>query len=320
AIIVTVVYLLVCNIQHKYSELFQKIFPKIMLAVVLFQTVASVLRIQDYGITHGRYYVILFGIFSTITAIIFSFYQKNKSGLIAPILIVLSLISVAPFVNAFTVSRHSQENILEKTLMENGMVVAGEVVPNGEITIEDKVAITRSVEYLTTWTDGESIQYVPDNFNIYSDFNTVYGFGPVYYITDGENPQEPVGNYVYLDWEATPIIPLDGADYLLKVNFYSENEEVTYPITEAVTLTLVDSTMLILEENSKEELLRFDLTDVIEKALAESDEVQKGAPAALTAMMEIKENEQAKMTVIVTQLDKYEEEISGEVFIAITLK
>uniref|UniRef100_UPI0035A14812 hypothetical protein n=1 Tax=Jeotgalibaca porci TaxID=1868793 RepID=UPI0035A14812 len=165
----------------------------------------------------------------------------------------------------------------------------------------------------------ESIQYVPDNFNIYSDFNTVYGFGPVYYITDGENPQEPVGNYVYLDWESTPIIPLDGADYLLKVNFYSE-EEVTYPITEAVTLTLVDSTMLILEENSKEELLRFDLTDVIEKALAESDEVQKGAPAALTAMMETKENEQAKMTVIVTQLDKYEEEISGEVFIAITLK
>lgn len=320
AIIVTVVYLLVCNIQHKYSELFQKIFPKIMLAVVLFQTVASVLRIQDYGITHGRYYVILFGLFSTITAIIFSFYQKNKSGLIAPILIVLSLLSVAPFVNAFTVSRHSQENILEKTLMENGMVVAGEVVPNGEISMEDKVAITRSVEYLTTWTDGEAIQYVPDNFNIYSDFNAVYGFGPVYYLTDGENPQEPVRNYVYLDWEATPIIPLDGADYLLKVNFYSENEEVTYPITEAVTLTLVDSTMLILEENSKEELLRFDLTDVIEKALAESDEVQKGAPAALTAMMETKENEQAKMTVIVTQLDKYEEEISGEVFIAITLK
>ena len=48
--------------------------------------------------------------------------------------------------------------------------------------------------------------------------------------------------------------------------------------------------------------------------------MQKGAPAALTALMETKENEQAKMTVIVTQLDKYEEEISGEVFIAITLK
>uniref|UniRef100_UPI0035A0B629 hypothetical protein n=2 Tax=Jeotgalibaca porci TaxID=1868793 RepID=UPI0035A0B629 len=143
-------------------------------------------------------------------------------------------------------------------------------------------------------------------------------FGPVYYITDGENPQEPVGNYVYLDWEATPIIPLDGADYLLKVNFYSE--EVTYPITEAVTLTLVDSALLILEDNSGEEFLRFDLTDLFEKAFAESGEVQKGAPAALTALMETKENEQAKMTVIVTQLDKYEEEISGEVFIAITLK
>jgi len=117
----------------------------------------------------------------------------------------------------------------------------------------------------------------------------------------------------------TPIIPLDGADYLLKVNFYSE-EEVTYPITEAVTLTLVDSALLILEDNSKEEFLRFDLTDLFEKAFAESGEVQKGAPAALTALMETKENEQAKMTVIVTQLDKYEEEISGEVFIAITLK
>ena len=319
AIIVTIVYLLVCNVTHKYSELFQKIFPKIMLVVVLFQTVASVFRIQDYGMTHGRYYVILFGIFSTAAAIIFSFFPKNKSGWIAPILIVLSLISVAPVVNAFSVGRSSQENLLEDTLVKNDMVVGGEVVPNSEISIADKVAITRSVEYLTTWTDGKTIPYVPNNFNIYADFEDVYGFSQVYSLTDGENPQGPTGTYVYLDWENTPSIPLDGADYLLKMNFYSD-QEVSHAVTEDVTVTMVSSDEVVLEDSEGGELLRFELAALLEKALAESDEVQKGNVADLTAMMETQENEHAKMTIIITQLDKYDDQISGEFFIAITIK
>lgn len=319
AIIVTIVYLLVCNITHKYSELFQKIFPKIMLVVVLFQTVASVLRIQDYGLTHGRYYVIMFGVFSTAAAVIFSFFPKNKSGWIAPILIGLSFISVAPVVNAFSVSRHSQQNVLETTLQENNMLVDGEVVPNADILIADKVAITRSVDYLTTWTDGESLQYVPDNFQVYSKFTEVYGFAPVYNITDIDRPQDSDGQYVYLDWEATPAIPLYGADYLVKMNVFADEEE-SLPITESVTITRDSTEAFVLEDSTGAELLRFETTALFEKAFAESDKIQRGEAVSLTAMKETKENEQVKMTVVVTQLDKYDEQISGEVLIAITIK
>lgn len=319
AIIVTVVYLLVCNVTHKYSELFQKVFPKIMLVVVLFQTVASVLRIQDYGMTHGRYYVILFGIFSTAAAVIFSFFPKNKNGWIAPILIVLSLISVAPVVNAFSVGRFSQESILEDTLQKNEMFVSGEVVPNAEISLADKVAITRSVDYLTTWTDGKTIPFVPNNFNFYSDFEDVYGFSQVYSLTDGENPQRPTGKYVYLDWEVTPTIPLNGADYLVRMNLYT-GEEVSHAITEEEKVTMTSSDEVVLEDSTGGVLLRFDMTALYEKALAESSEVQKGNTADLAAMMETKENEHAKMTIILTQLNEYDDEISGEIFIAITIK
>ena len=74
---------------------------------------------------------------------------------------------MAPIVNAFSVGRFSQESILEDTLQKNEMFVSGEVVPNAEISLADKVAITRSVDYLTTWTDGTTIPFVPNNFNFY---------------------------------------------------------------------------------------------------------------------------------------------------------
>ena len=69
------------------------------------------------GVTHGRYYVILFGIFATIAGLIFSFLPIKKNGIIVAVLIVFSAISIIPPIDAFTVSRVNQINLLEKTLL-----------------------------------------------------------------------------------------------------------------------------------------------------------------------------------------------------------
>src|SRR5690606_11145090 len=80
AITVIIVYFLVSTINTKSAIFFRKIFPKVLVPIVLFQTVSSVLRIQETGLTLGRYYVILFGIFALIAGIIFSVLPVRKNG------------------------------------------------------------------------------------------------------------------------------------------------------------------------------------------------------------------------------------------------
>ena len=69
AITVILVYILASKIENKIPQLFRKVFPKVLVPIVVFQIVSSVLRTQDTGITHGRYYVILFGIFAAVSGV-----------------------------------------------------------------------------------------------------------------------------------------------------------------------------------------------------------------------------------------------------------
>jgi len=81
AVTVILVYILSSTIENQFAVLFRKVFPKVLIPIVLFQTIASVLKIGELGITQGRYYVILFGVFATIAGLIFSFLPVKKNGI-----------------------------------------------------------------------------------------------------------------------------------------------------------------------------------------------------------------------------------------------
>ncbi|MER2064331.1 MAG: DUF4153 domain-containing protein, partial [Alkalibacterium sp.] len=54
------------NVEKKIARLLNRFFPYLLLVVAIFQTVSSTLKTLDFGLTHGRYFVLLFGIFSII--------------------------------------------------------------------------------------------------------------------------------------------------------------------------------------------------------------------------------------------------------------
>lgn len=316
AVIGIIVYLLVSNIDHKFSKIFQRIFPKIMLVVVVFQTAASILRIQDFGVTHGRYYVIMFCVFATVAAVIFSFLPKTRSGLIAPILVVLSIISVTPMIDAFTVGRNSQENLLEQKLRANEMLVDDTIIPNGQVSVEDKIAITRSVDYLTIWGGEDQVSFLPDEFETYKDFKKVFGFDMTYSTDQG--PDGQTGKYVFLDWQLTPAIPLDGADYMSRINIYQDARE-NYEVTADMFLRIENSEELILEKAGTE-LIRFELRPLFDRAFENASQNVKGGNVPLEFLMETKENDQVKLTVVISQLEEYDGGVNGELLVLITLK
>jgi len=148
AITIILVYILASEIENKFTVFFRKVFPKVLVPIVLFQISSSILSLTDTGVTHTRYYVILFGIYAAAAGILFSILPVRKNGIVAAMVIVFAAVSILPPVDAFTISRTSQINTLENVLEKNNMLENNKIKPKESIPDKDKKTITTIIYYL----------------------------------------------------------------------------------------------------------------------------------------------------------------------------
>lgn len=267
AIAVILIYILASNLENKVAEWFRKIFPKVLVPIVVFQIVASVLRIQETGMTHGRYYVILFGIFAAASGLLMCFMAVRKNGIIAALLIGFSLFSIIPPVDAFTISRISQTGRLTDILVANKMLENNTISPNASVSEADKKIISDSVNYLVMMEYTTDISYLGAGFDVYEDFYNTFGF----YRYD-ENPYRQDSVYLNLYQQS----PLDISDYetFVVANFYTMDEKIdpiicnfesagkTYTLSRAKTGA---AGTLVLTDTDGQELMQIDMKDVFDQ-------------------------------------------------------
>ncbi|RST59761.1 DUF4153 domain-containing protein [Siminovitchia terrae] len=326
AITVILVYILASNLENQFAVLFRKIFPKVLIPIVLFQTIASILRIGEMGITYGRYYVILFGIFAVIAGVIFSFFPIRKNGLIAAVLIVFSAISIIPPIDAFTISRENQMNLLKSTLSENGMLENGEIVPNADISTKDKKTITRTVSYLDSMDYIDGIDWLPDKVFHYGNFKNTFGFEETYDETDvGKNDNQSA----YLDWERSPSLNIENYDRM--VNLYVNGYQKTKDVGTVIPLkidnknyklkNLVDeeNIFLILVDESDQELIRFDAKKAFERIFDNQKEL-KGENLSVKEATVTEENDAVRMSIVTNNVDYYNSRYDADLYVFIQIK
>ncbi|WP_066318806.1 DUF4153 domain-containing protein [Bacillus sp. FJAT-29814] len=176
SIAVILVYILASDIENKFTVLFRKISPKILVPIVVLQIISSFITLTDTGLTHTRYYVILYGIFAAASGILLSFLPVRKNGVIAILLIVSSVVSSVPPVDAFTISKNSQIKTVEEILVKNGMLENNEVIPKESIPDEDKEKLTNAIQYLWMMDYTDEISFLPKNFDPYKNFRPTFGF------------------------------------------------------------------------------------------------------------------------------------------------
>lgn len=312
AIIVIIVLILSYNIENRYAVLFRQIFPKILVPIVVFQTIASILKIREMGITHGRYYVILFGIFATITGLIFSFMKPKNHGYIAAVLLFLAALSIVPPVDAFTLSKRNQINLLEETLRENNMLEDDGINPNSEVAEEERVIVTKTATYINDMGYNDEVDFLPENFDVYNDFRETFGFNMTY---DQDEFPDGTGQYAYLNREEAIAFPVSGADVLVP-QMLSYSEEQQEVIIENVAFAVDDENyelerrlvgiyyVLTVKNEAGEELISYNLEEVFNEIFAEStsDFVDQGLSineATITS-----ENEMVALEVLVLTLER----------------
>jgi hypothetical protein len=269
AITVILLYILASRLENKFATVFRKIFPKLLVPIVLFQILSSILRIQYTGITHGRYYVILFGIFAVISGILLCIVPVRKNGIIAILLIGFSLFSIIPPVDAFTVSRTNQQKKLENILIKNNMLIDNKITPNPSISDEDKKVISTTLNYLEMMGYTKKIEYFGNDFNLYKDFYNTFGF---YRYEDDIYRQDNI--YISLNRQLP--INVSGYDTLVVTDFYigKDNsnsnsklcnfEKAGHNYTLSINYSL-ESSDLWLSDDKNEELMRIDVKNVFEK-------------------------------------------------------
>lgn len=309
AITVILVNILVSRIENKFTQLFRKISPKVLIPIVLFQIVSSILKTQDIGITHGRYYVILFGIFAALSGILLSFLQVQKNGIVALLLIVFSFFSIIPPIDAFTISRNNQEKMLNTVLQKNNMILNNTIIPNSSIPEEDKKVISSTLNYLTMMGYTKDITYLKKDFNLYNDFYNTFGFNPYEEIAYNQD-----SIHISLNQESPVVI--SGYDALTVVSFnlnknnsdpnnrpcdFKKSDKI-YTISKSSSL---GSGKLWLSNEKGEELLQININDVFDKfdtSMRENYSVSKNLMTADQVTF-TQENDYAAVSLIALNLN-----------------
>lgn len=323
AIVVILVMLFIGRLDNKMVVYFRLIFPKILFLIVLLQTVASVIQISEKGLTIGRYYVILFGVFAIVSSIIFSIWPKQKNGLVAVVLIVFSLVSITPPVDAFTVSKNGQIAFLEATLKNNEMLKGNELQPRSDLPENEQRKIVETVNDLEQNGNIKEVSFLPDGYQTSTDFESAFGFDPY---NDGTIIEEY--SYYYFEWTEETMVNVSDYQQMIKVQFdtlnNSSNETVQTIEIEGNTYQLEtqeaeDDLILVLKDQENGEIIQTNVT----KALEEIEPSSGFNQADLTFEQAFIENENTTAIVdtLVMQLnDNNDQGYSGELFVFVSIK
>lgn len=303
AITVILVYILASEIENKFAAFFRMVFPKVLVPIVVFQIISSIISLGDTGVTHTRYYVILFGIFAAIAGVLLSFLHVRKNGIVAAILIAFSIVSIVPPVDAFTISKNSQISVLEEVLARNDMLENNEVRPEASIPDKDKEKVTLAMSYLFRMDYVDELPYLPKDFNMYQDFSKVFGFEENYGRDDINT------EYIYVSLPHPTAIPIDGYDTLLQfdisMNQEGSKEEVTRFEKAGQSYTLVkvkteERVKIQLLDEQNKEIIMFSSEEIYNRFFdsPSSKEFLSVEEATFTT-----ENEKATLTIIVQSAD-----------------
>lgn len=327
-IIVILVLILSFNIDNRFTKPFQAWFPKILVPIVVFQTLASFLKIQESGLTHGRYYVILFGIYATISALAYSILKERGHRFMVISLLVAAIISIIPPIDAFTVSKTSQINLLEEKLFENNMYENQTIVPNNTIATEDKITITRTVSYLNQLDYFEDVAVLPAEFNFYSDFEAVFGFPRTF--SDQQYTQDD-GYFLYVDWDGNLVLEVSDYDSMIFLDYYySQSEDIVEdPITFTVDGESYELIMdsqdthhhFIVNDSRGNQLIDYDTKELYDYFFGtESETTVNQQFISLEEASLIEENENIRLNIVVSSLQQYPRSHNGSMYLLIEIK
>jgi len=218
-----IIYILASLLKNRFAKLYQRIFPMVLIPVVIMQLISVGIRLNAYGFTESRYYVALFGVFSIACGILLSFKPVTKNGLIALLAAGFAIFSVLPPVDAFTVSRVSQITRLENILSTEGILTDGKINPKTEVPLTVRLETTNILNYLENRSYTKYLSWLPADFKTHNNMQSTFGFEPAYENIGGNE------NFFFASLDMQKPLDINGYDMMFNINAYRTMEKYSEP-------------------------------------------------------------------------------------------
>jgi len=152
---------------NQWTRIFVSFFPKLILPLLVMMFISMGIRINAYGITENRYFVVLAGLWVTGCMIYFIF-VKNARNIVLPVSIALiSVLSVSGPWSCYSISKLSQNMRFEKILSITE--------PSHDLLEKDKKEISGIISYFNEYHSLSDLKHLPEDFKI-DQIENVFGF------------------------------------------------------------------------------------------------------------------------------------------------
>lgn len=140
-------YLLPNFFESSLARQFRRWFFYVLLPMVVLLFVAIMRRVNDYGFTEERYYVLLTGIWLSFICVYFILSKKDDIRIIPISLLAFCVLSLFGPWSTFSISKNSQKNQIERILSENGILENGQIKKHDPILTGDAAADINNILY-----------------------------------------------------------------------------------------------------------------------------------------------------------------------------
>ncbi len=159
-----------------WCQKFSAVFPRFVPPLLVMMFLAMAIRIQAYGVTENRYFVLAGGIWTTASFIYFLLSRRSQNIVLPISLAIVAILTVTGPWSSYAVSKFSQNHRLTSILTKYGMLEGRSIVqPRQELPLATKREIGSILWYFKENHRLKDVRLLPANFEI-KDMDRVFGF------------------------------------------------------------------------------------------------------------------------------------------------
>jgi len=288
---------------NSWAKTLMKVFPKVLIPLIVMMFFSIGIRINAYGVTENRYYVVILGLWVFLIMLYFSICKKFKNIILPMSLAIIILISTFGPFSSYSISKYSQNKRFTNILSKNSMISEGEIIPNSNISTEDKNQISSILSYFNNKHSLSDVKYLPKNFKI-QDIDSVFGFSYI------ENEYNSLIYYTYFN-NYEDRIPLEIKDYdylidseILNINNSSANE---------LNAEFIPESGIVKITRSGDELYSKDLNEFTKKLIDKYGINNGGQSIDPKEMAFEDENEKVKVKFLFSHISGSKDSSTGKI-------
>lgn len=241
--------------EDKISGWFRKLFPKLILPILLMMFMSIGQRVNQYGITENRYYILALGIWVTGMMVYLSIKKQIRTILIPFTLSLIVLNSVIGPFSSFSVSKFSQNRRLNNILKANNMLEDNSIIPNPDLFLDGQREINNIIYYFNNKHSLKDIKILEDDFTL-DDTEEIFGFAYEPDLQSQYGGEEHIYFHTNLYEE---VISIKNYDYYVNIASWGKNRFTLEDIN--ISYEMGKDILTISDENM--ELAKIDLKEVI---------------------------------------------------------